>query len=425
MKSSTWVVVGFWLASAFLNTGLTTSLTIDYINMPLWVVVCGLWMLGVFCFLSQEKLYVDKFKSISLIIVIVFLVLGVLSNPDFPIHPFKQWFFAFAIVSLIFVLQKELLCIKQCINGLMIIYIVYLLAAIIVNVTKIEGGFSGANQHQFYLSGLLGFIIATIILKYDELNFQKKSKRRVVYLALINIVSIVLVTKSRQMIPYSVSLFLISLSIYFGMNYKINRKPRSIWIASIIFFIGMAAPVLHLSGSFGNLFNAGANLFGKESRSYDNQEVIQERERAAVIWGAHVFNNGVLIEIGRPNLPVVHQLNEAGEEIPQRAALTSSHNLWLDSISRFGWLYTCTLLLTIILIYSQVLNKARKSRALYYYAMALFFSSWAFSSHFDDEHFLYHIPFITLPLIVLAIREKKMSYRMKDFQRSRYNGRLS
>jgi len=405
MKISTWIVVGFWLTSAFLNTGLTASFKIIYIGLPLWVIFCGLWMAGAVLMLSLVSFSPDKFKVISLMMLTTFLIIGVVALPESPVHPFKQWYFSlFAVALTIFICEKRS-CGVRCLNALGLIYLVYLFSVVVVNLFKVEGGFAGANQHQYYLSGLLGFVISLFALQYDAHNMPLTLGRKIILLALINVVAIFFVTKSRQMLPYGASLLLLSMAIYTGKNRRVRYKLYNIWVASAIIIVALVAQVLHLSGAVGNLFNIGAGVFDKGSRTIEIGGGMQERERAAAVWAAYDLSNASIVQIGTPELPEVYQVDAAGKELTV-AAVTSSHNLWLDSIGRFGWLYALLLLLSVLLMFVCALKNSRARSVFYYYSITLLFSAWIFASHFDDEHFIYHIPFITYPLLILAFPRK-------------------
>lgn len=98
-------------------------------------------------------------------------------------------------------------------------------------------------------------------------------------------------------------------------------------------------------------------------------------------------------------------------------AITSSHNLWLDATARAGVVYALAILGAFCFVVwriSMTMPKRLPAGLVFaYWSMA---SAWGIASQFDDAHWLYHTPYLTLfflPVLASAIRERRTLDRAK------------
>ena len=77
-------------------------------------------------------------------------------------------------------------------------------------------------------------------------------------------------------------------------------------------------------------------------------------------------------------------------------AIASPHNLWLDATARAGVLYTLLIMISFV-VGLIILSKWLFPKLSWPISLMLWFLlvSWGIAVQLDDEHWLYHIPFLT------------------------------
>lgn len=99
-------------------------------------------------------------------------------------------------------------------------------------------------------------------------------------------------------------------------------------------------------------------------------------------------------------------------------ALTSSHNLWLDAAVRCGLLYAMAIAWAfgyVVWLISTRFSRGLSAPLVFaYWSLAV---AWGVASQFDDEHWLYHIPYLTLffiPVLIAASRFCEQNTALKN-----------
>ena len=323
--------------------------------------------------------------------------------------------------------------------------------------------YGGSIQHQFFLSGLLGFV-AGLILILSKVKSVDTSRMNLV-LCLSTFANIYInfsITLARSVVPFSLALILISLAyLVSGIRVPFQFPKR---IALLLALMISLLPVLHLSGGMGNFVNEVTYpIFGK-IRTIDSSN---GREAAFQVWSDFLFHHGRLLGPTHALLPTLRmsekttstplfglskdefdlirgrgeksqmadferqwelgvaltreelsnlntkESNTSDKEYKLPAALTSSHNQWLDASARGGLLYAMAIAWAfayVVWIISTQLSKRLPVLLVFsYWSMAV---AWGFASQFDDEHWLYHIPYLTLffiPIIIVALHVRKLA----------------
>jgi len=354
--------------------------------------------------------------------------------------------------------------------------------------------YPGCTQHQFFLSGVLGFIAGLLLVLKGKTKQEIGGKARWVYglllfSALINLGVNIEITKTRSIFPFSLVLILVGASwLLKNTTQSVPSFARRLGLPLVL--IVSLLPFFHLSGAMGNWVNEVTYpLFGKlrtiESGtgrevvfqrwgrfvldyahvlgpvgrdlpaimqekedpnisstplfglSKEEQDVVREKGREAQKFFLQVQDNLGAEKDNKESSPqevkadVVHEVKkdstpEAGKDaIPlekslatsssnleeeQKVAITSSHNLWLDSAARSGFLYAAAIALGFLYVAWLLSNPLAMGLpiivGLAYWGMAV---AWGFASQFDDEHWLYHIPYLTfffLPVLVVSFESR-------------------
>lgn len=125
------------------------------------------------------------------------------------------------------------------------------------------------------------------------------------------------------------------------------------------------------------------------------------------------------VELGEsefaPTPPALVSKTEPVPVTTGELAITSSHNQWLDATARSGLVYALAIAWAfgyVVWLISFWLGQSLPPPLLFaYWAMAV---AWGFASQFDDEHWLYHIPYLTLffiPVIASTLRIREQNQK--------------
>jgi hypothetical protein len=149
-------------------------------------------------------------------------------------------------------------------------------------------------------------------------------------------------------------------------------------------------------------------LFGLDPRELE--KLSEEGRRAQTYYAERQFDLGVVTQVpdhNRSDLGVVTQVPD------HNLAVTSSHNLWLDAAARSGILYIFVIAMTfcyvVWLLSMRISADLPAPLAFAYWLMA---AAWGIASQFDDEHWLYHIPYLSLfflPVLAVPLRARLMT----------------
>lgn len=299
--------------------------------------------------------------------------------------------------------------------------------------------YPGANQHQFFLTGLDGFLSATLCLAYVRFSSEKAFLRRMTQLCLVVTACVMItnisITESRSVFLLSLWVMIVpAVLLWLPKSKSWNQIPRRlVLVGGLLIFL---FPLLHLSGALGNFVHDVTFPLFQKIRTIESST---GREAAFRIWGGYVMDHGRLIGKAQGEMPLLKQmtidyeknlqplhgmnsqemkaLSEKGQEaqkrfavihhdanVPQDVALTSSHHLWLDMAARSGFLYMGVVLaMYLFMLWISAVSLQKRVDARVWLACAGFIALWGFSSHLDDEHWLYHIPFLTFIFVPIAV----------------------
>lgn len=448
----------------FIST--VTGSGIKLAGLEVWKYFWIVWLIALLLHIYFDKRFlkfpVSRLEIAVWLLMVLMLILA--PKPDLIIDPWKNWFFS--VLTLVFLrlfALSDSAEIETMIKATLGIWWSYTLM-LLVYVLQVPN-YPGSIQHQFYLSGMLGLAVTLLLLVEHRHRAEDATGIRVAILvtAVTNVGINVWVTETRSVFPFSLALVLTA--CFMLINSKNSRAIRGRYLGLPI-AIGLAlAPVLHLSGQMGNLVNEWTHpIFGK-LRTVESKT---GREAAFEQWMKFVLENARFIGPAKGPIPVIEgeaetssapifglsseqyeeikqsgmaaqaaalrrqrelgvvlhapvdspvvslNANDTAASPPQSSiALTSSHNQWLDAIARSGVLYA--LLIALSFCYVVWLISVRLSLTL---PAALGFSywllavAWGVASQFDDEHWLYHIPYLSLfflPVLATAFRKTAIS----------------
>ncbi len=447
----------------FISTVIGASL--KEAGLELWKYGFLLWIACLVIAFLAKGCHFEKWCGKTETVLWLFVAFMLFMGPatDLVIDPWKNWFFCFVAVVMLRLLNVadgvELRATALLTFGLWWIYALVLMAyALSASV------YPGSIQHQFFLSGVLGFIAVLLLLKRLVEGRPENRGLHLLFLlsAAFNIVLNLCVTETRSVFPFSIALVLIGIAWCCPSE---RRTPRFFNFMGLPLAILITLfPVLHLNGMMGNLINEVTYpIFGK----LRTIESTSGREAAFRTWSTFVAENARLLGKAQKDMPLIAMEESVPKEQPlfgmsqeqfnratdrgreaqkifigrqqalgvtsaadrqsdqareahgnrlavassggaKNIALTSSHNQWLDATARGGFLYAIAIaaafLLVVWLISHRLAPFMSGAQAFAYWSMA---TSWGFASQFDDEHWLYHIPYLTLffiPVIVATMR---------------------
>ncbi|MHB1183338.1 MAG: hypothetical protein ACYDIB_03285 [Desulfobulbia bacterium] len=469
----------------FISTVTGASLKIG--GMEIWKYLWLLWLGGLSIYIFLNKSFFDKWGGRVETVLWVFIAFMLVFSPkaDLVIDPWKNWFFCLLTLILFrFFAMADAEEIKAMIKSTLGFWWFY--ALILIVYAKSVPYYPGSIQHQFFLSGLLGLVAGLLMLSRYVVLMPVAPVGRGLHLfflvtVIVNVILNLSITETRSVFPFSLALVLIAATWLFKSS--IFPAPKIAWFGFPLAFLITLLPLLHLSGSMGNLVNELAYpVFGK-LRTVESKT---GREAAFQVWSGYVVNNSRLLGPASGPMPNIEQehenpakplfgmsrkqfneLKERGKQtqeafaerqrdlgvdaikpeqraasssdlqgrdgnesstplaqkgasiapvtastsIPaamEKIAITSSHNQWLDAAARSGLVYAVAIAWAfgyVVWLISFRLAPSLPMLLLFaYWTMTV---AWGFASQFDDEHWLYHIPYLTLffiPMIVSARR---------------------
>lgn len=479
-----WLFISVLALFPFISTVIGVSLKVA--GLEVWKYLWLAWLGMLAIHVLRSKSFFDnwggRLETLYWLFIAFMLVLA--PKAELVIDPWKNWFFctlAIVLFRLIAVANADE--IRTMVKSALGLWWAY--ALILIVYAKSNPNYPGSIQHQFFLSGLLGLVAGLLLLR-SVIPASEPRPGHGLYpfllvTMLVNVVLNLTITETRSIFPFSLALVLVAAA--WLLRSTMRPAPRvALRIGLPLALLLTLLPLLHLSGTMGNLVNELAYpIFGK-LRTIESKS---GREAAFQLWSRYVADNGRLlgpankplptveqevdhfdkplfgltpdqlteiksrgmkaqktfadrqhalgVEIGkvpapearRPSevsvdlqsAPKVDTIKPSGPPAPPAVvapvlgpvgelAITSSHNQWLDAAARSGLLYAAAIAWAFG--YVAWLISARLSLALplplvfAYWAMAV---AWGFASQFDDEHWLYHIPYLTLffvPVIVTA-----------------------
>ncbi len=366
------------------------------------------------------------------------------------IDPWKNWFFC---TLAIFLFRLNVVAnadeIRTMVKSALGLWWAY--TSILIFYVMSNPNYPGGIQHQIFLSGLLGLVAGLLLLSRYVLPAPEQKTGYGFYLfllltMLVNVVLNLTVTEARSIFPFSCALVLIAVA--WLLRSTMRPAPRvALRFGLPLAFLLTLLPLLHLSGTMGNLVNELTYpIFGK-IRTIESET---GREVVFRIWWRFNVENARLIGGAIQPLPAIHakkadeplhgwsegdppygMSSEEFAEIKRKGAegqkkfndrmrkldlklyegtlaITTPHNQWLDATARSGVVYALAIAWAfgyVVWLISCRLGLNLPAPLLFgYWAMAV---AWGFASQFDDEHWLYHIPYLALffiPVIASAIR---------------------
>lgn len=446
----------------FISTVTGASLKIG--GVEIWKYLWLLWLGGLSIYIFLNKSFFDKWGGRVETVLWVFIAFMLAFSPkaDLVIDPWKNWFFCTLSVVLFRLIAVasagEIRSMAKSIFGLWWAY-----ALILIVYAKSVPYYPGSIQHQFFLSGLLG-LVAGLLLLSRYLETEPEARSGVSYslflvTVMVNVILNLTITETRSIFPFSLALVVIAAA--WPLRSAMRPAPRAVrWFGLPLAILLTLLPLLHLSGVMGNLVNELTYpIFGK-LRTIESKS---GREVAFQVWSGFVVENARLLGPANRPMPAIGQetdkseeplfgmnreqfkelkergmqsqeafaerqrglgieLNKSGQAYPPapsapatsgNIAITSSHNQWLDAAARSGLVYAVAIAWAFGYVVWLILFRLAPSLPLplwlAYWTMAV---AWGFASQFDDEHWLYHIPYLALffiPVIVFALRMREQA----------------
>ena len=454
----TQIIISSFFIFPLINT--STGQSIYMFSLPVWKVMALIWgfySIGLFSYYFHRFL-----KNISRweIGLWVFMVLMLLLAPgeDYVIVPAKHWFFSFLFVVYIRLLvTSEPGELKDTIWWTLFAWSTFLLTLFIY--VLYMGNYPGSIQHQIFLTGYLGFIAGMRLLLFFKQEKVQDNFRKldwaILSIVIINIMVNIGVNKTRSVLPFSLVLVLIALAWLFepGLKSRIFGRRWIVW--TLLALLLSMTPILHLSGMLGNtIYDITGPIFHKirTIESPNGREVAFREYTSYLIdnwqWVKKEEPNGgetketeqpVIVQVAQDNssrtAEVIQQHKEDLKNLlpylqekkkwaffgepripktrPDNLAITSPHNLWLDATVRAGLLYTALIMISFVVILIMV-SKRLSSKLSWPVSLALWLLlvSWGIAVQLDDEHWLYHIPFLTF--IFMGIVASYLELRKRE-----------
>ncbi len=454
----------------FIST--VTGASIKIAGLEIWKYLWLLWLFGLAIHIVVGKGFFDRFGSqveVFLWLVIAFMLL-VAPEPDMVIDPWKNWFFTVLVLVFVrFLVRADAHEIKVMVKTALVIWWGYALLLVVYVLS--QPAYPGAIQHQFFLSGMLGFAATLLLLFYKPADASNETDLlRVLFVtAVVNVVLNLTVTETRSVFPFSLALLLIT-ALWLRRSSAVMMMPLRHLGLPLALLLAIL-PIFHLSGAAGNLLNEWSYpIFGKlrtvESstgreaafqvwQSFVRQEarplgpaaaamptIQQEADEARPLGPAAAAMPTIQQEADEARPPILGMSSEQIEEARRKGrdmqtfyaqrqkdlgveldipnlAITSSHNLWLDATARSGVVYALGIFgafcFVVWRISMSLSARLPAGLAFAYWSMA---AAWGIASQFDEAHWLYHTPYLTLfflPVLASAIRERGMLGSEKHF----------
>lgn len=430
----------------FIST--VTGVSLKIVGLEVWKYLWLLWLIGLAAHIVRSKDFFDKkgggVEPVLWIFITFMLVFAPVS--DLVIDSWKNWFFCLLTVVLFRLMMlansDEIWTMIKFALGLWWAY-----ALILILYANSYPSYPGSIQHQFFLSGLLGLVAGLLLLSRYVLAAPEQRAGHGFYpflllTMLVNVVLNLTITEARSIFPFSLALALIAAA--WLLRSRMHLSPR----VALRFGLPLAIlltllPLLHLSGAMGNLANElSYPIFGK-LRSVESKT---GREVAFHVWGSFLVENASLLGPAKKSMPAIKQeidtsnkplfglTREQFDEVRQQGmqkqkefferqqalglkqnegtlAIAAPHNQWLDAAARSGLMYAVAIAwafgYVIWLISFRLVPTLPAPLLFAYWSMAV---AWGVASQFDDEHWLYHIPYLTLffiPVIVSTLRMRE------------------
>ena len=441
----------------FIST--STCIALQFRGMALWKTLWLCWLAALAIVLAERRHDFVLLRGEAALWAFLAFMLLYAPAGDTVIDPWKSWFFciftALAYRVLFRASGHELHTLLLALFGLWWTYLLILL----VYVMSIPV-YPGSIQHQFFLSGLLGFLGVALLLRparagHDALVWL------FLFSTLCNLLVNLGVTETRSIFPFSVCLAGFAGALFYTSAtahtnaFEVMPSSAARWrsLGLPLALVVMLIPVLHLNGNFGNLINEFTYpVFGK----LRTIESATGREAAFKAWSLYLSEHARWLTPASGPMPHIRQeadvasrplfglsnseyenLKDQGRlvqeefrkrtpaaEAPAQAtglmpvvvapsaaplAILSSHNLWLDAAARSGIVYAVAVLLAWCLIIVIIcLDFTRRLPAPLTLACLALAMAWGVASQFDDEHWLYHIPYLSfffIPVLVRHLRQ--------------------
>lgn len=451
-----WLFISALALFPFISTNTGASLKLS--GLEVWKYLWLLWFVGLTIYIVRSKDFFDKRGGGIEPVLWIFITFMLVFAPaaGLVIDPWKNWFFSFLTVVLFRLMMlansNEIWTMIKFALGLWWAY-----ALILVLHAYSYPNYPGSIQHQFFLSGLLGLVAGLLLLSRYVVAAPEQRAGHGFYpfllvTMLVNVVLNLTITEARSIFPFSLALVLIAAAWLLRSTMRLSPRVALRFGLPLAILLTLL-PLLHLSGAMGNLVNElSYPIFGK-LRAIESKT---GREAAFQKWSSFVAENARLLGPVKRTLPaIVQEVDESekplfgmsreqydqikkqgiqaqkvfaerqralGVELSEselvspsatteKIAITSSHNQWLDATARSGFVYALAIAWAfgyVIWLISFRLAPTLPAPLLFaYWSMAV---AWGFASQFDDEHWLYHIPYLTLffiPIIVSILRMRE------------------
>lgn len=299
--------------------------------------------------------------------------------------------------------------------------------------------YPGANQHQFFLSGILWFAVTLLLLSRQpaRVNADIGLRRILLVTAVINVVLNLMVMRARSTFPFTLAILLVAVFWLVQSNAKIKSPLKYLGLPVALPLA--VSPVLHLNSTTGNLVNEWSYpIFGK-ARTIE----FKGREAAFMIWQDFARNNVSLLGPPTAELPGIIQETDQTRSAAQLGispeqhealrreeymtryfiqrqerlglgtytGITSSHNQWIDATAHSGVIYALGIAWAFCYVVWQISmrlsTRLPAGLTFAYWSMAV---AWGIASQLDDRHWLYQDPYMTLfflPVLAGVIRERQ------------------
>ena len=428
----------------FVFTTMGASLKLD--GLAVWKYLWLVWLALLVIQVMRSEDFFDKWGGRLETAFWLFIAFMLVFAPkaDIVIDPWKNWFFCvLAVVFLRLIVVANANELYTMVKSTLSLWWVFTLILVVhANSTP---DYPGGIQHQIFLSGLLGLVAGLLLL----LRFvaPKENLRQGFYPFLLvtmfaNVVLNLTITEARSIFPFSLALVLVAAAWLLPKSIRPASRGALRFGLPLAFLLTLF-PLLHLSGALGNLVNELTYpIFGK-LRTIESQS---GREVAFRVWGSFLVENASLIGPAKKPTPAIEQtidnpqkplfgmtqgqFNDARKRglaaqndffkrqhavTNGKPAITSSHNQWLDATARSGLVYALAIAWAFVyivwLISFRLALNLPVPLLFGYWTMAV---AWGFASQFDDEHWLYHIPYLTLffiPVIASTLRIREQNQK--------------
>ena len=432
-----WLVGPVFVIFPFVHT--VTGLGIYVFEIQVWKMMSFIWACALFvivihqsavCFrtMSRHELWVHAF----LLLMLAWLAV------DGQLERLRYVFFV--VVSIILV--RALLILRRDDAYLLAYFITVIWLSYVIFLILYAwhmGNYPGANQHAFFLTGILGFLAGLRVMLGIAGDKPRPKSKTPTYidigfllLTLVNLVLDIALLRSRSVLPFSAALLLVGLAWLSCKN--VTPRKSSVTGSVLLALLLSMLPVAHLSGALGNVLYDITDPIVRKTRNIQSPT---GREVAFRRFGEQLLSHGRLF--GPPEMPppsitnvkgaseqtteqragyenmkryqkraqepifFVGRRPEIGPANPKNLAITSSHNLWIDAGLRFGWVYVALVLVSFIFVLYNLINWI--SPLLPWPVTAFLWLTlvgWGIAIQLDDEHWFYGIPYMSMIFLSLT-----------------------